>query len=335
MNTPSIRQVWIFVSPGSSPLDVVGPFEVFRRANDYCKRCGYQVSLVGARDRDVMTDSGLGLRVHASLAEAMAEGMPHTVLVGGGDPAVPPGSDEAVFADWLREHRRYLPRVCSICTGAFILGEAGLLDGRPATTHWSLLNELRARFPAARVAEDALFTRSKGVWTSAGITVGIDMSLALLENDHGHEVSLAVARFLVLFLRRSGSQLQYTSTLETELSASGKLGMLQSHIMTHMGEELTIEKLAAFCHMSPRNLTRVFKQEVGVTPGRFIRRVRLQEARRLLENTDLAVADIAARVGAGDASTLRRWFIRHLGVSPGKYRDRFAHLGSSHADSAG
>lgn len=319
----AFRSVWIFASPGSAPLDVTGPLDVFRRANAYSKGGKYDVLLVGARDRTVMTESGIGLVAQATLAEAVQRGLPHTVIVGGGNPELPDDSDETVFVRWLQRHAAHIPRICSVCSGAFLLGAAGLLTSRRATTHWSLLDSLQRRFPQTQVVNDALFVTDEKIWTSAGVTSGIDLSLAIVEEDLGYEVSLAVARFLVLFLRRSGSQQQYSSTLAAQSTERRNLRDLQAYIFSNLNEDLSIEKLADVCCMSPRNLARVFKKEIGRTLGAFIRNVRLDEARRLLENSDLSLSEVAAKVGGGDESTLRRWFIDQFGVSPTQYRERF------------
>jgi transcriptional regulator GlxA family with amidase domain len=323
MNHTTCRRIWILVSPGSAPLDITGPFDVFRRANEYSDSGIYDLVTVGARERSVSTVGGLGIVAQASLAEAAAQGLPHTVIMAGGYPEVEHGSEEAELAQWLREHARHIPRICAICSGAFVLAEAGLLDGRRATTHWELLHQLQQRFPRADIVDDALFVTDGKVWTSAGVTSGIDMSLAMVEEDLGYEVSLAVARFLVLFLRRSGSQRQYSANLAGQLTERRNLRELQAHIATHLDGDLSIERLAEVCSMSPRNLSRVFKKEVGVSLGVFVRSVRVEEARRLLENTDLSVAQVAARVGSGDESTLRRWFLDQFQVTPAQYRERF------------
>jgi transcriptional regulator GlxA family with amidase domain len=327
MNRASFRRVWIVVSPGSAPLDVTGPFDVFRRANAHGERDTYDLVVVGVAGRNVGTKSGLGFVAQASLPEAAAEGLPHSLVVAGGDPQVSAGTDEARLAEWLREHAAHIPRVCSICSGAFILGEAGLLDRRRATTHWRLVDSLRARFPKADVADDSLFVNDGRIWTSAGVTSGIDMALAMVEEDLGHEVSLAVARFLVLFLRRSGNQRQFSTTLAGQSTERRSLRELQAYIVAHLNDDLSIERLATECSMSPRNFSRVFKNDLGMSPGSFVRAVRLDEARRLLENTDLSVSEIAARIASGDESTLRRWFVERFGISPIQYRERFAALG--------
>lgn len=317
------RKVWILALPGSAPLDVTGPFDVLRRADEHAQEGAYDVILVGARSRNVATQSGLGLATQATLAEAAAEGLPHTLLVGGGAPDIAQDSDEAHLAAWLQAHAAYIPRVGSICSGAFVLGAAGLLDDRRATTHWALLDMLRQRHPQAAVVDDALFVVDEPIWTSAGVTSGIDMALAMVEEDLGYEVSLAIARFLVLFLRRSGNQRQYSASLAGQWTERRSLRELQTHIVANLAGDLSVERLAEVCNMSPRNLSRVFKKELGATLGAFVRNVRLDEARRLLESTELSIGQIARQVGSGDESTLRRWFVSHFDVSPAQYRERF------------
>lgn len=318
----SVRRVWVLASSNGAMLDVCGPFEVLRRAT-LLLDAGYDIVPVTARQRTISLSSGLGFVSRGTLREAAANGLPHTVIVAGGDPRVAQGSDEAEFARWLREHAKYVPRICSVCTGAFVLGEAGLLDGRRATTHWSLLDDLKRRFPRARVADDVLFMRDGPIWTCAGMTAGIDMTLALVEEDLGYQASLAIARFMVLFLRRSGSQRQFSAALAAQQSERQCLRDLQAHIASHLDDDLSIERLAEVCSMSPRNLCRVFRKEIGQSLGQFVRAMRLDEARRLLQDTDLGVSRIASRVGCGDESTLRRWFVEEFGISPAQYRERF------------
>ncbi|QDU58856.1 HTH-type transcriptional regulator CdhR [Aeoliella mucimassa] len=304
-------------------MDITGPFDVFRRANEVTESEYYDLRVVGARHRSVETFSGLGFMAQASLDEAACEGLPHTLVVSGGNPDVPAGSDDAYLANWLREQSSRIHQVCSVCSGAFLLGEAGLLDGRRATTHWSLLALLQQRFPKVSVVDDVLFVGDDKVWTSAGVTSGIDMALAMVERDLGYQVSLAVARFLVLFLRRSGNQRQFSAPLAGQRTERRNLRELQVYIASHLNDDLTIDRLASVCKMSPRNLSRVFKNELGLGLGEFVRAVRLDEARRLLESTDLGVSQIAVKVGSGDESTLRRWFADRYGVSPTQYRERF------------
>jgi transcriptional regulator GlxA family with amidase domain len=216
-----------------------------------------------------------------------------------------------------------IPRIVSICTGAFVLAEAGILDGRRATTHWMFLNEFRERFPKVIVEDKAIFLNDGNVWTSAGITAGIDLALALVEQDCGHRVAMEVARRLLLFLRRSGRQAQFSGLLNRQEKEPPRLRDLHAFVIEHLDETLSVERLADQLAMSPRSLSRWFQKEVKETPAAFVRNLRLQEAKRLLSESNLGLRDIASRAGLGDHSTLWRTFSRQLGVSPDDYRKRF------------
>jgi transcriptional regulator GlxA family with amidase domain len=212
----------------------------------------------------------------------------------------------------------------SICTGAFVLGAAGVLDGRRATTHWLYLAQLRARFPGAQVVDEGIYVKDGGVWTSAGITAGIDLTLALVEEDHGHQVAMAVAKRLVLFLRRSGNQAQFSSALQRQEKEPPKLRDISAFVLEHVDEPLPVERIAAGVGMSPRTLSRWCREHLDESPAELVRRFRVDEARRLLEETSLPLKDITARTGLGDASTMWRAFTQRLGVTPAAYRQRFA-----------
>ena len=230
---------------------------------------------------------------------------------------------EARLASWLRRYHARVRTIVSICTGAFVLGEAGLLDGRRATTHWLHLGELRSRFPAAQVVDEGIFVRDDGVWTSAGLTAGIDLTLALVEEDHGHKVAMAVAKRLVLFLRRSGNQAQFSSALRRQEKEPPKLRDISAFILEHVDEALPVDRIAAGNGMSPRTLSRWCREHLDESPAELVRRLRIDEARRLLEETSLPLKDITARTGFGDASTMWRAFTQRLGVTPAVYRQRF------------
>ncbi len=224
---------------------------------------------------------------------------------------------------WLRRHQARIPTIVSICTGAFVLGAAGLLDGRRATTHWMLLDELRARFPAVHVVDEGIHVKDGRIWTSAGLTAGIDLTLALVEEHHGHAVAMAVAKRMVLFLRRSGNQAQFSSALERQREALPEHRDLAAYVLEHLDEELSVTRLAAATGMSPRTLTRWCREHLDESPAEIVRRLRLDEAKRLLEETALPLKEIGARTGLGDPSTLWRAFTQHTGVTPGAYRQRF------------
>lgn len=268
----------------------------------------------------VPTTSGLGIAVDASLAEI--HGPVDTLLVVGGDGTAEAAVDPAL----LREVRRLAGsarRVTSVCSGAFVLAAAGLLDGRRATTHWRVCELLAQLFPAVTVDPDPIFVRDGNVVTSAGVTAGMDMALALVEEDLGRDVALAIARRLVLFLRRPANQSQFSAQLGAQLAARDGLRDAQRHAVEHPEADCTIGALAGIAAMSERNFTRCFTAEVGVTPARYVERVRVEHARRLLEETGDGVEAVAAASGFGTAETMRRSFLRIVRTSPTEYRHRF------------
>ena len=248
-----------------------------------------------------------------------------TLVVAGGRGARAAGRDERLIA-WLRLAARRSRRVTSVCTGAFLLARAGLLDGRRATTHWAACGALARTFPSIEVDPDPIFVRDGNVYTSAGVTAGIDLALALVEEDLGRRASLDVARQLVLFVRRSGGQAQFSAGLAGQAAERPSLRELQDWIGDHLDEDLSVAALAARAYMSPRNFARVFAREVGTTPAAYVESLRLERARMLLETTDLQLEEIAARCGFGTVETLRRAFGRRLHVSPSGYRDRFSNV---------
>ncbi len=225
---------------------------------------------------------------------------------------------------WLRLAARRCRRVCSVCTGAFLLARAGLLDGRRATTHWAACAALARNYPSIEVDPDPIFVRDGNVYTSAGVTAGIDLALALVEEDLGRQAALDVARSLVLFVRRPGGQAQFSAGLAGQAAQRPGVRELQEWIADHLDGDLSVGALAERSFMSPRNFARVFAKEVGMTPAAYVEALRLERARVLLETTDLLLEEIAARCGFGTVETLRRTFGRRLHVSPSDYRDRFA-----------
>jgi transcriptional regulator GlxA family with amidase domain len=318
----STKRVWVLVPPRTGLLDVAGPWEVLGHANDVLGRPAYQLELVGPTAPAAQTRHGLvvgGLRPLPRGGERLPD-----VAVVAGAPMSPRPGEQAGLVSWLRRFHARIPTVVSICTGAFVLGAAGVLDGRRATTHWMFLDELRARFPAARVVDDGIFVEDRGVWTSAGITAGIDLSLALVERDHGHRVAMAVARRLVLFLRRSGHQAQFSSALRRQEKEPPRLRDISAFVLEHIDQALPVNRIAAGVGMSPRTLSRWCREHLGESPAELVRRLRIEEARRLLEETTLPLKDVTARTGLGDASTMWRVFTRRLGVTPAAYRQRFA-----------
>jgi transcriptional regulator GlxA family with amidase domain len=316
------KRIWFLVAPGTGLLNIGGPWEVLGHANEVLGRAAYELSLVGPSAPTVRTRHALVVGGVRPLPGARTR-LPDVAIVAGGSPLSPMPEGHARVAAWLRRHHAGIATIVSICTGAFILGEAGLLDGRRATTHWLRLGDLATRFPAARVVDEGIFARDGRVWTSAGITAGIDLTLALVEDDHGHGVAMAVAKRLVLFLRRSGNQAQFSSTLQRQEKEPPALRDLSAFVVEHVDEALPVARLAKGVGMSPRTLSRWCRVHLDESPAELVRRLRVEEARRLLEETSLPLKAITARTGFGDASTMWRAFTQRLGVTPAAYRQRF------------
>jgi transcriptional regulator GlxA family with amidase domain len=323
----SVRKIWFLVLPRTGLLNIAGPWEVFGHTNEILGRVAYQLEAVGPGAPASPTRHGLVVSGVRPLPRSPRQ-LPHVAIVAGASPLEPLPEDQAPLLAWLRRHQARIPTLVSICTGAFMLGAAGVLDGRRATTHWMYLARLRARFPAARVVDGGVYVKDGRVWTSAGITAGIDLALALVEEHHGHQVATNVAKRLVLFLRRTGNQAQFSSVGAGAAPHRGeapnpKRRDVEAFVMEHVREPLPVERLAAGVGMSPRTLTRWCREHLDESPAGLVRRFRVDEARRLLEETTLPLKDITARTGLGDASTLWRAFTQRLGVTPAAYRERF------------
>lgn len=311
------HEVVIVVFDGVQSLDVAGPLEVFAGAGrapgaDYRVRVG---SLGGGA---VTASSGLGLVPSVALEEVERI---DTLVVAGGEGARE-GADPKLV-EWLGGACRRAGRVASVCTGAFLLAQAGVLEGLRATTHWAHCAELARRFPGVEVDPDPIFVRQGRVVTSAGVSAGVDLSLALVEEDLGRRVALAVARHLVVFLRRPGGQAQFSAPLAAQWAQRPAVREVQHWIVGNPAADLSVEALADRVGLSVRQFARVFAREVGCTPGRYVERVRVEAARRWLEDSDLGVEAVARRSGFASAEVMRRVFVRSLGCSPAGYRSRF------------
>jgi transcriptional regulator GlxA family with amidase domain len=304
---------------GCQSLDVLGPVEVFAHASGAVPGA-YRVDLLGTPDGGlVTTESGIRLG-----AEPLPEPPPrhNTLIVAGGAGARAAVADEAVV-DWIARASRRARRTISVCTGAYLLAAAGLLDGRRATTHWAHCEDLARSYGRVQVDPDPVFIRDGDVWTSAGITAGIDLALALVEEDLGPQVALAVARELVVFLKRPGGQSQFSSALSAQQAAQPQLRELQAWVAGHLDRELTVAVLAGRALMSERSFARAFHREVGQTPAAYVEALRIERARDLLQDGAPSLAAVAEAVGFASAEVLRRAFHRRVGVSPAEYRDRF------------
>ncbi len=316
-------RVWFFAVPGSGLLNVAGPWEVLGHTNDILGRSAYTMEILGPSAPLVRSRFGLHLAEVRPLPQRV-ERVADIAIVAAGTPHPPVPEPEQQLVDWLRKHHRRFETVVSICTGAFVLGGAGVLDGKRVTTHWNFLDVLRERFGAAQVVDQGIYSQDGNLWTSAGVAAGIDLTLALVERDHGRDVAMAVARRLVLFLRRSGNQAQFSAALQRQSKEPARLRDLSTFVVEHAAEPLSVERLAKATGMSVRSLSRWCRQELGESPAEFVRRLRLDEARRLLEDTTLPLKDISSRTGLGDAATLWRVFTRRLGITPAAYRERFS-----------
>ncbi|MFG2352944.1 GlxA family transcriptional regulator [Streptomyces sp. NPDC048521] len=310
------RTVLIVVFDGVQSLDVTGPLEVFTGAERRIPG-SYRIRTASLDGGPVRTSSGLTLVPDGSLADADG---PHTLVVPGGEGTRSP--DPRLVA-WLRGHGPRARRLVSVCTGAILLARAGLLDGRRVTTHWAYCEKLARDHPAVRVDPDPIFVRDGDVATSAGVTAGIDLALALVEEDLGRDAALTVARHLVVFLRRPGNQAQFSAQLAAQTARRGPLRDVQQWITEHPDGDLGVDALAARAALSPRHFARAFHAETGTTPGRYVDRVRLEHARRLLEDTADGIEEISRASGYGTPEAMRRAFVRALGASPAEYRRRF------------
>jgi transcriptional regulator GlxA family with amidase domain len=315
-----MRRVVFVCFEGFEALDVIGPWEVFSLARQEPGR-RYELELVSPDGRPLQSSSGLQFVPAHSLSAC--PGPIDTLVVAGGTGVDIAANNERLI-EWLTQCAPRARRVCSVCTGAFLLARAGLLDGRRATTHWERCAALRRRYPMIEVDPDPIFVRDGNVYTSAGVTAGIDLALALVEEDLGSAAALAVARTLVLFVRRPGGQAQFSAGLAGQEAEQSGIRALQGWIADRLDQDLSVATLAARVHMSQRNFARVFSRSVGVSPGAYVQASRLERARLLLVTTDLRLEELARRCGFGSANGLRRAFAQNLHVSPTEYRARFA-----------
>lgn len=311
----------MLIFPGVAALDVAGPLQVFGLANFLKRRKLYEVITVAPTSEPVPTPLGFAFAPACAMHDLQ---LPvDTLLVsGGGGPDA--GTDPRI-REWLKAAIPQTRRYGAICTGAFALGAAGLTKGKCVVTHWAFANELASRNPETKVEVDPIFVRDGSLYTSAGISAGIDLALALLEEDHGRAAALEVARYLVLPLKRSGGQEQFSTQLQAQFSAIPAIERVQHWILDHLNRDLRVATLAKRAGMSERNFVRLFQQDTGKPPGDFIALARLQKARRLLEETGLEPKRIAGQCGFGSAASMRRVFVRSLGVTPAQYRERFQH----------
>jgi transcriptional regulator GlxA family with amidase domain len=317
------RVVAILVFNGALALDVSGPAEVFATANRLSDRAEYDVRIVSKNGGTIVTASGISLLTE----QASSLGDVDTFIVSGGVKVKAVATDPEMGA-LVRRAAERARRLCSVCTGAFILAEAGVLDGRRAVTHWETCEEFRRRYPAVKLDLDPIYIRDGHIWTSAGVTAGIDLALALTEDDLGRAMAIGIAKQLVVFLHRPGGQAQFSSTLSAQTKAAGReaaerFRKLHAWMAENIARELSVPVLAAQVNMAPRSFARIYAEAMGVTPAKAVEDLRLEAAKQTLEAGDTPLKVIAVQCGFGNEERLRRSFARRYGVAPSVYRERF------------
>lgn len=326
------RKVALVGYLGVQSLDVVGPFEVFSMANRFGSQHFYDVLLASPQGGDIVCNSGVILSGSIAL-EDLPTGL-DTILIGGGDEAGLLSMRDTRVMKWLNGRSTTTRRVGSVCSGAFVLAAAGILDGRRATTHWEVCTALQNFRPSVKVEPDAIFVADPPYYTSAGVTAGIDLCLSFVEADCGPQVALAVARNLVLFMRRPGGQTQYSAGLNVQAAATPRLRQLIADISADPSGDLNVSQLAERVMMSERTFSRVFQKETGISPAAFVELARVNRAKALLETSDWPLARVADRSGFGSVEALHRAFNKRVLVTPGEYRQRFGHISMDAENSA-
>jgi transcriptional regulator GlxA family with amidase domain len=310
-----MRRIVISGPPPVQVLDVTGPLEVFSNVPDY------QITLVASDDSDQL-QTNRGIRLAGAVSPDGITGPIDTLIVAGG-PGAESGEYDTAYLRWISDTASRSRRIASICTGAFILAAAGLLDGKRAVTHWSFCDRLAREFPRVNVLPDPIFLRDGAFYTSAGITAGIDLSLALVEEDHGHQAALAVARQLVMFLVRPGGQAQYSHMLSRQGTTFEPLRELQVYMVENLRADLSVEALADRIGMSPRHFSRVCLREMKMNPGQFVDRLRVEAAQQMIDSSSMGLKQIADACGFGSVDSTRRTFRRVMGITAGEYLERF------------
>lgn len=304
-------------------LDVTGPLQLFAAVNTALKRQAYELVIAARAAGPFATNSGMQLVANAGYDAPGLMRNVDTLMVSGGEGTAAAMKDAALLKA-LKAGAKTARRVASVCSGALVLAQAGLLNGKRATTHWRAADGLAKNYPRVHVEPDAIFVRDGRIWSSAGVTAGMDLTLALIREDHGEAVALAIARQHVMYLVRPGGQSQFSTHLQAENFSTAKLAPLLRWIPEHIDGALDVPALAMRANMSERNFARLFQKETGITPAAYVEMARLDAARRLLTGSALGVETIAARTGFGSEERMRRVFQRHLKISPSAFRERFA-----------
>jgi transcriptional regulator GlxA family with amidase domain len=317
-----VLRVGLLVFPGVQSLDLSGPMDVFAEANRFLPAAAhYALTVVGTEAGPFACSSGLQLVPQVSYQQIPAPDFDLLLVTGG--PELPQRPPDARLSAWLQLASRRAQRFGSICNGAFLLGHAGLLDGCTVTTHWSDAAHLAQAFPLAQVDFDRIYVKHQRLYTSAGVTAGIDLSLFLVAEDHGQDVALNAAKRLVVFMQRSGGQSQFSPYLTPHMADNSPVAVCRQYVQDHIGDDLSVEVLAREVAMSPRHFARVFVREARVTPAEFVTRARVDAARVKLENSAAPLKTVAFECGFGNADQMRGAFMRYVGVSAKQYRENF------------
>jgi len=329
-----LKEIGLLVFPGVQALDVSGPLDVFAEANRFLPAAQhYQLRVLGTVPTAITCSNGMRIEPHQGYAQ-IAEPAFDLLLVAGG-PDLPQHSPDPLLASWLMRACAGAARYGSICNGAFLLGAAGLLDGRTVTTHWSDAAKLAQRFRRTQVEFDRIYVKDGPLYTSAGVTAGIDLSLALVAEDHGRELALNVAKRLVVFMQRSGGQSQFSPYLAPYVADASPVAAAQDYVLRHIGDDLSVQVLAGVVAMSVRHFARVFAREVGISPAEFVARARVDAARRQLEHSSAPLKTIAYACGFRNPEQMRAAFTRYVGISASQYRANFNRDGAQVAEAQG
>jgi transcriptional regulator GlxA family with amidase domain len=314
-------KVGMVLFPGFQLLDIAGPKDAFGEVKVLSRgESEYEMLTIGTTRGSVRSSSGLTVVPDRTIFDTCPDF--DTVIVPGGL-GIFEAFDDPALSEWLKAQHKKARRVAAICNGLFALGAAGLLDNKVVTTHWMDVPRLASTFPRAKIEPDHIFVKDGKVYTTAGVTAGIDLSLAMIEDDFGRTMALDVAKYLIVYLRRAGGQSQFSPLLESQAAPGSQTAVLQQYMLDHLDAGHTVASLAERVHMSERNLARTFTKECGVTPMTFLNNARIDAARRYLEGTDLSLRDIALRCGFDGTDGFRRTFFRRLQINPADYRDRF------------
>ncbi len=315
------KTISIVVTPGVQLTDVSGPLDVFAEANAQLGRDAYRLEIIGTMSGPICSSSGVKLLSDRVVGKHSGE-WSHTLLVAGA-PKMADLRPSPDLLKWLREESSHARRFGSVCSGAFLLAATGLLDGRQVTTHWAVADRLANAYPTVKVNQDALYVRDGRVWTAAGVTAGMDLSLALVEEDLGRTLAMKVASQLVMFFKRPGGQLQFSRHGVAVPTGRSALQELQRWVTAHPAEVHTVPRLAERLGLSPRHFTRLFTTEIGIAPATWVESQRVETARHLLETVGSAPKQVATQCGFANVDVLRRAFYRQVGITPAEYRKRF------------